>query len=618
MVRFGRFTRGLTGGLAACVAALAAAVCVHVRPADAQQAQPAHAIAMYGSPALPADFTHLPYADPSLPRGGRLILALQGTFDSLNPLVVRGVAPDVVPRYVLQSLMVRSADEPFTIYGLLAKSVELPPDRTRVTFRLDPRARFSDGQPVTSADVIFTYELLKEKGKPFHRTSLRSVTGTSAPDALTAIFELGDGSNRELALLIGTMPILARHATNAETFAETTFTAALGSGPYLVAEVKPGESVLLKRRNDFWAEDHPLSRGLYRVDEIRYDFYRDASAVFEAFKAGLYDVRLESDPGRWATGYDVPAVRDGRIIRESLKLQSPKGMTGMVFNTRRPQFSDARVREALGLLFDFEWVNRNLFYGSYRRANSYFADSELSAAGRPVDARETALLVPFPGSASAAVMAGTWQPPGSDGSGRDRELARRAVMLMAQAGFELKDGTMRARADGEPFVFEIAVSSRQQERLALNIASSLTRIGVTARVRLIDDVQYWRRLASFDFDMIQWVWPVSSSPGNEQFNRWSSTAAGSRGSLNFAGVKSPAVDSMLRTMLAAREKDDYVAAVRALDRLLISGHYVIPLYYLPEIWLARSRDIVMPARKPGFSFIHETLAKVPASSTPAN
>ncbi len=589
-----------------------------VASANAQTAEPSHAIAMYGSPALPADFTHLPYADPALPRGGRLILALQGTFDSLNPLVVRGVAPDVVPRYVLQSLMVRSADEPFTVYGLLARSVELPPERTRVTFRLDPRARFSDGQHVTSADVLFTYELLKAKGKPFHRTSLRSVTATSAPDPLTVTFELGDGSNRELPLLIATMPILARHATNAETFADTTFTAALGSGPYLVADVKPGESVLLKRRNDFWAEDHPLVRGLYRVDEIRYDFYRDASAVFEAFKAGLYDVRLESDPGRWATGYDVPAVRDGRIVRETLKLQSPKGMTGMVFNTRRSQFADARVREALGLLFDFEWVNRNLFYGAYKRADSFFADSELSAAQRPVDAKETALLAAFPGAVSEAVRAGTWQPPSSDGSGRDRELAKRAVTLMAQAGYELKEGTMRAMPGGEPFVFEIAVSSRQQERLALNIASSLTRIGVTAKVRLIDDVQYWRRLSAFDFDMIQWVWPVSSSPGNEQFNRWSSAAADSKGSLNFAGVKSPAVDSMLRTMLAAREKDDYVAAVRSLDRLLVSGHYVIPLYYLPDIWLARSRDIVMPARKPAFSFIHETLAKVPAASAPAN
>jgi peptide/nickel transport system substrate-binding protein len=377
-----------------------------------------HAIAMHGEPALKPGFTHLPYADPAAPKGGRIVFGLQGTFDSLNPLVVLGVAPDAVPRYVQQSLLLRSADEPFTAYGLLASRVELNEQRTRLAFEIDERAKFSDGTPVTAEDVLFTFEMLKAKGKPFHRSSLGRVTKAAAPSPRRVEFELGDGSNRELPLVIGAMPIFAKHATDAEKFGETSFKAALGSGPYIVEEVRPGESITLKRRTDFWAEDHPLTRGLFNPDEIRYDFYRDANALFEAFKAGLYDIRLEPDPTRWMTGYDVPAVRDGRIERESLRFEAPKGMTGLVFNTRRPLFSDIRVREALGIMFDFEWVNRNLFRGVYKRAGSFFSDSELSALGVPADDREKALLARFPGSVRQDMLDGKWAPSATDGSGR--------------------------------------------------------------------------------------------------------------------------------------------------------------------------------------------------------
>ncbi|WP_332685238.1 extracellular solute-binding protein [Bosea sp. (in: a-proteobacteria)] len=573
---------------------------------------------MHGEPALPKGFTHLPYADPEAPKGGRIIFGLQGTFDSLNPLVVLGVAPDAVPRYVQQSLLFRSADEPFTAYGLLARRVELNPERTRLVFEIDPRARFSDGQPVTADDVIFTYEMLKTKGKPFHRSSLARVTKAEAPSPGTVVFELGDGSNRELPLVIGAMPIFARHATDAEKFGETSFKPALGSGPYRVEEVKPGEMLVLKRRKDFWAEDHPLTRGLFNVDEIRYDFYRDSNALFEAFKAGLYDVRLESDPTRWMTGYDVPAVREGRIVRDTLRFRTPKGMTGLVFNTRRPAFSDVRVREALAILFDFEWVNRNLFYGVYKRADSYFADSELSAQGVPADAREKALLAAFPGAVRDDILAGSWAPSSTDGSGRDRDQARRALDLLEAAGYELRDGELRKRGDGTPFSFEITVTNRPQERLALNYAKSLGRLGIAVSVRLIDDVQYWRRLSAFDFDMIQWTWPASASPGNEQVGRWHSANAERKGALNYAGVRSPAVDATLKTLLAAESREDFTAAVRTLDRLLLSGFYVVPLYYLPETWLARSRDVVLPARRPAYFLSNETLARAPSAPAPAN
>jgi peptide/nickel transport system substrate-binding protein len=318
------------------------------------------------------------------------------------------------------------------------------------------------------------------------------------------------------------------------------------------------------------------------------------------------------------TGYDVPAVRDGRIIRETLRFETPKGMTGLVFNTRRPIFADIRVREALGLMFDFEWVNRNLFHGVYRRAGSFFSDSELSALGVPADAREKALLAPFPGSVRDDILAGTWAPSASDGSGRDRDQARRALDLLRSAGFTLQDGALRKGPGGEPLAFEITVTSRPQERLALNYSAALRRIGVTANVRLIDDVQYWRRLAGFDFDMIQWTWPASASPGNEQVGRWDSSNAARKGALNYAGVREPAVDAMLKAMLGARERADFVASVRALDRLLISGFYVVPLYYLPDTWLAHGRDIILPARPPGYFLSNEVLARLPATPAPGN
>lgn len=590
----------------------------HAESAKPNPAIADHAIAMHGEPALPRGFTHLPYADPKAPKGGRIVFGLQGTFDSLNPLVVLGVAPDAVPRYVQQSLLLRSADEPFTAYGLLASRVELNAERTKLAFEIDERARFSDGTPVTAQDVLFTFEMLKSKGKPFHRSSLARVTKAQAPSPRRVEFELGDGSNRELPLVIGAMPIFARHATNAETFGETSFKPALGSGPYIVSDIVPGATLTLKRRKDFWAEDHPLTRGLFNADEIRYDFYRDANALFEAFKAGLYDVRIEPDPTRWMTGYDVPAVRDGRILRQTLHFDAPKGMTGLVFNTRRPFFADVRVREALGILFDFEWANRNLFHGVYRRAGSFFSDSELSALGVPADAREKALLAAFPGAVRADILAGTWSPSATDGSGRDREQARRALDLLNQAGFGMVDGVLRSMKGGDALAFEITVTSRPQERLALNYAQSLGRLGIAVSVRLIDDVQYWRRLSAFDFDMIQWTWPASASPGNEQIGRWGSANAARNGALNYAGVASPAVDATLQALLAAREREDFVAAARTLDRLLLSGFYVVPLYYLPDTWLAHGRDVVLPARKPAYFLSTEVLARLPAPPAPAN
>jgi peptide/nickel transport system substrate-binding protein len=394
------------------------------------------------------------------------------------------------------------------------------------------------------------------------------------------------------------MPIFPAHATDANNFDKTTLTPPIGSGPYALTEVRPGERVVLTRRKDYWGEDLPVTRGLYNFDEIRYDFYRDANSLFEAFKAGLYDFRIEGDPGQWAMGYDIPAVKSGRIVRETVTSRLPKGMNGFVFNTRKPVFGDPRVREALGYLFDFEWVNRNLFFGQLTRSDSYFSGSDLASTGRPANERERMLLAEFPNAVREDILEGRWAPPAGDGSGRDREMARRALALLSQAGWVLKDDVLVKKGTREPFAFELLVNTRQQERLALNYSQSLSRIGIRARVRLVDDVQYWRRLARFDFDMVQWIWPASASPGNEQRNRWSSEAAKRGGSHNHSGATSPAIDRSIDALLEAKGREDFVSAVRALDRVLLSGFYVVPLFYVKDQWLAYSSDLKKPATTP--------------------
>jgi peptide/nickel transport system substrate-binding protein len=555
-----------------------------------------HGIAMHGEPA--PGFPHLPYANPLAPKGGRITLASQGTFDSLNPLVVLGVAPDVVPRYVLQSLMMRSTDEPFTVYGLVARSVEMPDDRTSITFHLDPRARFSDGHPLTAEDVRFTFELLKKYGKPGHRSSFGQVKAVEILDPHRIRFNLSGSNDRELPLIIAIMPIFPAHATNPDIFDKTTLTPPVGSGPYALTEVRPGERVVLTRRKDFWADELPITRGLYNFDEIRYDFYRDANTLFEAFKAGLYDFRLEGDPGQWATGYDIPAVKSGQIVRETVPNRLPKGMNGFVFNTRRPLFDNPKVREALGQLFDFDWVNRNLYFGQLTRSDSFFSGSDLASTGHPASAYERALLARFPDAVRADILEGRWKPPASDGSGRDRDTARQALALLQEAGWTLRNNVLRKKGTGEPFAFEMLVNSRAQERLALNFSQSLGRIGIRARVRLVDDVQYWRRVAQFDFDMVQWVWPASASPGVEQRNRWSSVAAQRSGSANYSGARSPAIDQMIDALLEAKDRDEFVSTVRALDRVLLSGFYVVPLFYLQDQWVAYKKDLMRPSAMP--------------------
>jgi peptide/nickel transport system substrate-binding protein len=578
--------------------------CNFVAPAQASERR--HALAMHGEPALPEDFSHLPYADPAAPKGGRLIQGVLGTFDSLNPFIVRGIAPQSIRGYVVESLMTRGYDEPFTLYGLVARKVETDPERSFVTFHLDPAAKFSDGKPVTAEDVLFSWQLLRDKGRPNHRIYYAKVAKAEAIGNRAVRFDLAGSDDRELPLILGLMPVLARHAVNPATFEETSFQVPLGSGPYVVSQVDPGKSVTLKRDPNYWGRDLPINRGLWNFDEIRFDYYREANSYLEAFKRGLYDIRNEQDPGRWQVAYDFPAARDGRVIKEALPTGMPKTSTFFVFNTRRAIFSDIRVREAISLLFDFEWINHSYFFDLYRRTAGYFDGSELSSRGRPADERERALLAPFADAVRADVLDGTWSPPTSDGSGRDRRTLKRALDLFASAGYVLRGTELVERANGRAFTFEIMVTARDEERLALLFSQSLKRAGITARVRVVDAVQYEGRRLAYDFDMIENRWDQSLSPGNEQAFYWGSAAAGQPGTRNYMGAKSPAVDAMIAALLKAKSREDFVAAVRALDRVLISGFYVIPLFHLPAQWVARWETVGRPTTTSLYGYLPET------------
>jgi peptide/nickel transport system substrate-binding protein len=567
-------------------------------PAPQDVAVP-YAIAMHGAPALAEDFAHFPYADPAAPKGGRLVIGLQGTFDSLNPFNVKsGSAAQGLATNVFQTLMARSLDEPFTLYGLIAKSVETDDDRSYVLFHLDPRARFSDGTAITSADVAFTFELLKDKGRPQSRSAYSLVKHVEVPDAETIRFDFPGVDDRELPLILALMPVLSRRATDSAGFEQASLAIPIGSGPYRITQVDQGEKLVLRRNPDYWAKDIPSQRGFFNFDEIDIEYYRDANSLFEAFQAGLIDFRVETNPLRWTTSYDFPAVKKHRVICESLPIGGPKGMDGFAFNLRRNLFDDVRVREALGMMFDFEWVNTNLFAGLYTRTKSFFDDSEFASTGRPASPAERALLAPFPDAVRDDIMQGRWRPPQSDGTGHDRIWPRRALDLLADAGYQIVDG--RLSKDGKPFGFEIMVQDRAQEGLALNYAYSLARIGIDARVRLVDEVQYQRRRQTFDFDMMMGSWIASASPGSEERTRWGSDAADEPASFNLAGVKSPAVDAMIDALLAAKSRDDFVTAVRALDRVLLSGFYIVPLFHAPDQWIAASAALQRPARLPAY------------------
>lgn len=569
-------------------------------------AEPRHGIAMHGETAYPPGFAHFSYVNPKAPKGGAVRFAAVGSFDSLNPLIVKGTPAVGIREHVFESLMARSYDEPFSLYGLLAETVEVPDDRSWVAFRLRSGARFSDGRRVTVDDVIFSMETLRDKGRPNHNYYYSKVAKIERPDERTVKFVFGPDGDREMPLIMGLMPILPKHHYANVDFDKTTLEPPVGSGPYTVADADPGARIVYRRNPDYWGRYLAVNAGRNNFDTLTYDYYRDANASFEAFKAGLYDVRPEDDPTRWSVAYDFPAMKDGRVRKAAFDKGTPSGMRALVFNTRRDLFADRRVRHALGLLLDFEWVNQHLYYGAYVRTQSFFDGSELSSHGRPADAREQALLAPFPDAVSPDIMAEGWVAPKGDASGRNRANRRKAVEFMAEAGWEVRHGAMVHARTEAPFTFEILAASPSDERLALNYARALGTVGIVAKVRTVDSSQYQQRRQTYDFDMIFNFWFASLSPGNEQSFYWGSAAADTDGTRNYMGAKNPAVDAMIAALLEARTREEFVAAVRALDRVLLSGHYVVPLFHQPDQWVAAWSRVRWPARTSLYGYRADT------------
>jgi microcin C transport system substrate-binding protein len=560
-----------------------------------------HGLSMYGDLKYPAGFKHFQYVNPEAPKGGDVKLAVTGSFDTLNPFVVKGVAASGIGG-IFDTLTVDSQDEPFSQYGLIAETIEAPADRSWVAFTLRPQARHHDGNPITVEDVIWTFETLKAKGQPFYRSYYAQVTKAEKVGERKVRFTFGPGDNRELPLIVGQLPVLSRAYWSQRDFEKTTLEPPLGNGAYRVDAVDPGRSITYRRVKDYWGARLPVNVGRENFDSIRIDYYRDFTVAVEALKGHEYDFRQENVARIWATSYNIPAVTQGLVRKEEIPNEVPTGMQAFIYNTRRPIFQDVRVRRALAHAFDFEWSNKNLFFSSYTRTKSYFSNSELASSGLPT-AEELKVLEPFRGKVPDEVFTREYQPPATDGSGNIRDGARDALKLLAEAGWTVK-GQKLVNERGEPLQFEILLDDPTWERIALPFAKNLERLGIVARVRTIDAAQSEKREKDFDFDVTVGGWRQSLSPGNEQREFWGSEAAGLRGSRNLAGIKDPVVDRLIDLVIAAPDRPALVARTRALDRVLLWGHYVIPHWHIRAFrvvyWDKFGRPGVSPKYALGF------------------
>ena len=583
----------LASALAAALLLLAAAP-----PGAAQEVYVGHGVAMHGDLKYGPGFTHFDYVNPDAPKGGEVRLQANGSFDSLNPFILKG-QPAVGIGRLFETLMTGSQDEAFSQYGLLAETVEIPEDRSWVAFILRPEARWHDGAPVTVEDVIFSLETIKTKGHPFYRAYYGDVVAAEKVGERKVKFTFADGVNRELPLIIGELPIISKAYYTANDFEKTSLEPPLGSGPYRIESVDPGRSITYARVADYWGADIPARRGQDNFDILRYDYYRDPTVAMEAFKAHEYDFRRENASKVWATAYQGPAFDDGLVVKEEIGHSMPTGMQGFVFNTRRAKFADRRLRQALGYAFDFEWTNKNLFNGAYTRTTSYFSNSELASSGLPEGA-ELALLEPFRDQLPPEVFSEVFAPPETDGSGSARRNLRTAFKLLGEAGWTVED-TRLVGSGGEPLEIEFLIVSPLFERVIAPFVKNLEKLGVTTKIRLVDSSQYQQRLDQFDFDVIVLSVGQSLSPGNEQNNYWTTTAADTPGSRNLAGIKDPVVDALVETLIAAADRDSLIAAARALDRVLLWGHYVVPHWHIRYFRVGYWNKFARPAITPKYS-----------------
>lgn len=558
----------------------------------ADEPTPSHGIAIHGEPGYPPDFTHLNYVYPDAPKGGLVRRSAIGNFDNLNPYILKGQAAAGLS-YVFETLMVSTNDEANTEYGLVAETVETPADRSWAIFRLNPKARWHDGKPITPEDVIWSFETLREKGHPFYRYYFASVAKVEQTGERGVKFTFAGGENRELPVIIGQLPVLPKHYWESREFDKTTLEPPLGSGPYRISAVDPGRSIEIERVPDYWGADLPVNVGRYNFDRMRFEYYRDRTVERIAFSAGETDIFVENSAKEWATAYNFPAVRDGLVKVEAIPNEIPTGMQAFIFNIRRPLFADKRVREALAYAFDFEWTNANLFYGQYERTKSYFSNSELAARDLP-SAAELDILEPYRGRIPDEVFTAVYEPPSTDGTGNIRGNLREAFRLLGEAGWHVKDGALRNDETGQPFTFEILLVSPTFERIVLAFVQNLKRLGIEASVRTVDTTQYQNRMDEFDYDMAIASFGQSLSPGNEQRDFWGSASGKTPGGRNLIGIEDPVVDELIDLLIAAPDREALITRTRALDRVLLWNFYVIPHYHIQTTRIAYWNKFGMP------------------------
>ena len=558
---------------------------------------PQYGLSLHGELKYTPDFTHFDYVNPQAPKGGTLRRAAIGTFDTFNDFILKGVSAAGIG-LIYDTLMAKAEDEPFSQYGLIAEKVKVADDKASVIFYLNPKARFHDGHRVTAADVVFTFNLLINEGQPMYKRYYSEVTGVKALDESRVEFTFKDGSNAELPLIVGQLVVLPQHFWQDKKFNNADLTVPLGSGPYRVKSFVPGKTVSYERVPDYWAADLPVNRGLNNFDTLIFDYYRDATVSLEAFKSGEYDFRLEYISKSWATLYKGPQFRDGRIIKKEITHHIPQGMQGFVFNTRRELFKDRKVREALIYAFDFEWSNKNLFYGQYKRTESYFSNSELAAKGPPTPA-EIEILKPFADQLPAEVFKDSYHLPATNGRGNNRQNLRRAAALLKSSGWTIKQKKLVDK-DGRPFHIEILLTAPAFERVVLPYKKNLSRLGIITDVRVVDTAQYLNRVRKFDFDMVVWNFGQSLSPGNEQRYYWHSEVADIPGSRNLAGIKDPVVDALVERVIHAKDREILVNCTRALDRVLQWGFYVMPHWHISTFRIAYWNKFAQPKILPKY------------------
>ena len=537
-----------------------------------------HAMTMFDNeiPKYTTTFPYFDYVNPTAPKGGTLRLAVDGTFDSFNSFIPKGNAASTGS---VETLLVNSADEPFTAYGLVAKTMEWPADRSWVIFNLRPEARWHDGTPVTADDVVWSFETLVEKGMPFYRYYYSAIDSAEALNTHRVRFNFKESGNQELPLITGQLPVLPKHYWASRDFSATTLDPPLGSGPYRIQKFEAGRYIVQERVTDYWGANLPVRRGMNNFDIIRTEYFRDATPIRLALKAGDIDFRLENQSKAWADDYNVAVVDKGLLNKEMVPHRQPTGMQAFVMNTRRTLFQDPRVRQALGYAFDFEWSNRTLFNGQYTRTTSYFSNSELASSGLP-EGSELALLEHYRGRIPDTVFNQAFRIPVTDGSGRPRENLRKATALLKSAGWSVRDLKLINEATGVPFRFEVLLSSKAFERIVLPYTQNLKLLGIEAKIRLVDRTQYMERYRQKDFDMLVAVWGQSETPGNEQREYWGSDAADSVGSRNLAGIKDPVVDELIELLVKSDSREQLNVRTRALDRVLLWGHYVVPHWHI--------------------------------------